>query len=128
MRVSQGVPCGRKIELYHPELLNDHEEVIIYTRDEFRRTFSLMQDQMNFISKWDMRLKLDGDYHLLGVWPVIMERVHILGSGLNSFCSDKSSQAYLDTYLDEEVRAEDEVMVESVVVKEVEESWKVNWF
>jgi len=126
MRVSQGVPCGRKIELYHPELLNDHEEVIIYTRDEFRRTFSLMQEQMDFIIKLDMRLKMKDDYHLWGGWPVIMERVHILGSGLNSFYSDKLSQAYLDTYLHEEVRAEEDNTVKSVV-KEAEESWEVNW-
>jgi len=126
MRVCQGVPCGRKIELYHPELLNDNEEVIIYSRDEFRRTFSSMQDQIDFITKWDMILKMNGDHHLLGAWPVIMDRVHILGTGLNLFYSDKPSQTYLDAYLQDEVRAKDDGIVRSVV-NEVEEFGEVNW-
>ncbi|MEN6553649.1 MAG: hypothetical protein ABFC34_12275 [Methanobacterium sp.] len=126
MKVSQGVPCGRKIELYHPELFDDRDEVIIYTRDEFRRTFSSMQDQIDFITRWDMILKLNGEHHLLGAWPVIMDRVHILGTGLNLFYCDEPSQAYLDTYLYEEVKAKDEGVVKSVV-KEAEGPWEVNW-
>lgn len=73
-----------------------------------------------------MRLKLNGDHHLLGAWPVIMDRVHILANGLNLFYSDKPSQTYWDAYLQDEVRAEDEGIVSSVV-NEVEESGEVNW-
>jgi hypothetical protein len=39
MRLSQGVPCGRKLELYNPELFNKQEEVIIFVRDKFNRTY-----------------------------------------------------------------------------------------
>jgi hypothetical protein len=35
MRVSEGVPKGRFAELYNPEMFQEHEEVIVFTRDEF---------------------------------------------------------------------------------------------
>jgi transcriptional regulator CtsR len=54
MRVSQGEPSGRKINLYHPELLNEHEEVVIYTRNEFKRTFGLISEQVDYITKLNM--------------------------------------------------------------------------
>ena len=35
MRFSQGASYGRYGELYHPEVFNDREEVIVFKREEF---------------------------------------------------------------------------------------------
>jgi hypothetical protein len=34
------VPRGRIAELYNPEMFQEHEEVIIFTRDEFSRFYN----------------------------------------------------------------------------------------
>ena len=115
MRVSQGVPCGRKIDLYHPDLIIEHEEVIIYTRDEFRRTFTLMQEQIDNIFMWGMGLEPDEGWKLMGHWPHIMERVHILGLGLESFYGESPSQTYLDSYMYDEVDVSDRILAGSVI-------------
>lgn len=36
MRTSQGASYGRFGDLYHPEVFNDHEEVIVFKREEFK--------------------------------------------------------------------------------------------
>lgn len=115
MRVSQGVPCGRRIDLYHPDLINEHEEVIIYTRDEFRRTFNLMQEQIDYIIKLDLLLEQDEGWKLMGYWPQVMERVHILGSGLQSFYGDRPLQTYLDSYMYDEVKVSDKGVARAVI-------------
>ena len=127
MRVSQGVPCGRKIDLYHPDLIKEHEEVIIYTRDEFRRNFNLIREQIDYIIRVDLLLKQDNSWKLMGHWPNIMERVHILGSGLESFHCGSPSQAYLDSYMHDEVKAVDDGGIETAVIKVSDESWGVDW-
>jgi hypothetical protein len=38
MRVSEGVPNGRIVELYNPVLFQEHEEVIVFRRKDFNRT------------------------------------------------------------------------------------------
>jgi len=53
---SQGVPCGRKVELYNPELFDEHEEVVIFTREEFNRTYESIMEHMNFINLRDIGL------------------------------------------------------------------------
>ena len=75
MRVSEGVPCGRTVELYNPEMFQERE-VIVYTRDEFNRFYTSMQEQINYISR--IYLEPNEEWKLIGYWPKIMERVHIL--------------------------------------------------
>lgn len=115
MRVSQGVPCGRKIDLFNPDLISEREEVIIYTRDEFRRTFTLMREQIDNIFHWGMGLEPDEGWKLMGHWPHIMERVHILGLGLESFYGESPSQTYLDSYMYDEVDVSDRILAGSVI-------------
>lgn len=42
MRISEGVPRGRIAELYNPGIFDEREEVIVFTREDFNRTYSLM--------------------------------------------------------------------------------------
>ncbi len=51
MRVSEGVPRGRIVELYNPGLFQGREEVILFTRDEFSRTYTSMREQIDYINK-----------------------------------------------------------------------------
>lgn len=108
MRVSQGIPRGRKVDLYHPELWDDHEEVIIYTREEFKRTYTLMKDEIDFINKLDFSRYQCKNRDLVGHWPRIMDHVHILASGMNSLLSDKPLQAYLDSYIYSKAKARED--------------------
>lgn len=97
MRVSEGIPRGRFVELYNPETFNEGEEVIVFTRDEFNRTYTSMQEQIDHINK--IYMHIDGDWQLLGYWPKILERVHILDLNINLIFKNKPLQCYLDAYI-----------------------------
>jgi hypothetical protein len=56
MRVSEGVPNGRFAELYNPEMFQEREEVIVFTREEFNRFYTSMQDQIDYINEIDLYL------------------------------------------------------------------------
>jgi len=49
MRMSEGVPKGQIAEIYHPEMFQEHEEVIVFTRNEFSRFYYSMQDQIDYL-------------------------------------------------------------------------------
>ncbi|AUB54584.1 hypothetical protein BK007_00110 [Methanobacterium subterraneum] len=99
MRLSQGVLCGRRIELYHPEFFEEHEEVIIFTREEFRRMYQSMDTQINHIHRLDMGLDRGEEWNSMGVWPRIMECIHILTLNLESVFNNNAIQTYLDSYI-----------------------------
>ena len=42
MRVSEGVPREKICTINNPKLVNEYEEVIVFSRDEFNRTFAYM--------------------------------------------------------------------------------------
>ncbi|MCC7559311.1 MAG: hypothetical protein KO318_02595 [Methanobacterium sp.] len=99
MRLSQGVLCGRRIELYHPEFFEEHEEVIIFTREEFRRMYQSMDTQINHIHRLDMGLDRGEEWNSMEVWPKIMECIHILTLNLESVFNSNAIQTYLDSYI-----------------------------
>ena len=99
MRLSQGVLCGRRIELYNPEFFEEHEEVIIFTREEFRRMYQSMAVQINHLHRWDMGLDRGEEWKLMGLWPKFMEYVHVLTLNLESVFNNKPLQTYLDSYI-----------------------------
>ncbi len=97
MRVSEGVPKGRIAELYHPEMFQEHEEVIVFTRDEFNRFYNSMQDQINYINNMNLFLDRSEDWKLLGYWPKLMEKVQILDVNMDTILiKEPSLQTYLD--------------------------------
>jgi len=99
MRVSLGVPVGRNIDLYNPELFDEHEEVIIFMREEFSRTYGSIMENMEFINLRNMVLDRSEMWKLGGSWPEIMEHVHIIGLNMKDFLDEKPVQSYLDAYL-----------------------------
>jgi len=99
MRLSQGVLCGRRIKLYNPEFFEEHEEVIIFTREEFRRMYQSMDVQINHLHRLDMGLDRGEEWKLMGIWPKFMEYIHILTLNLESIFNNKPLQTYLDSYI-----------------------------
>jgi hypothetical protein len=77
MKFSQGASYGKYSELYHPEIFNDREEVIVFRREDFASVFKSMMNQIEFIEDIDLKFNRQDDYKLLGLWPQIMSWVHI---------------------------------------------------
>jgi len=126
MRLSQGVLCGRRIELYNPEFFEEHEEVIIFTREEFRRMYQSMTVQINHLHRLDMGLDRGEEWRLMGLWPKFMEYIHILTLNLESVFNNKPLQTYLDSYIYDDVD-----IIEKTTIKSLEiltpESLLVSW-
>lgn len=99
MRVSEGVPRGRIAELYNPGMFHEHEEVIVFTRDEFNSTYTSMREQIDYINKTDLHLCRSEEWKLLGYWPKILGKVHILDMNMNSILKKEPLQCYLDACL-----------------------------
>ena len=99
MRFSQGASYGRYGELYHPEMFSDHEEVIVFKREEFASAFKSVMESIEFINDIDLKFNRQDDYKLLGLWPQIMSRVHIIDVNIDDFLMNESSQGLLDAFL-----------------------------
>ena len=105
MRVSEGVPRGRIAELYNPEMFQEHEEVIVFTRDEFNRFYTSMQEQIDYINKIDLYLDRSEEWKLIGYWPKILDRIHLLDMNMDSILKKEPIQSYLDASLYNTVRS-----------------------
>lgn len=112
MRVSQGIPLGAKSVLFDPDSFQDREEVIIYSRKEFKRTYRAMHNQVRDILLMDHLRDQEDTKKLMGYWYWIMKRVHIINSDLDSFLSFKPTQSYLDTYLQSSVKIREDDILE----------------
>ena len=99
MRVSEGVPRGRIGELYNHEMFQEHEEVIVFTRGEFSRFYNSMQDQIDYINNIDLFFDRSEEWKVLGYWPKIVERIHILDVNMESILTKEPIQTYLDASL-----------------------------
>ena len=99
MRVSEGVPRGRIADLYNPEMFQEHEEVIVFTRDEFNRFYTSMREQIDYINGIDLYLNRSEEWKLLGYWSKILDRVHILDVNMDSLLKEEPLQCYLDASL-----------------------------
>jgi hypothetical protein len=116
MKVSQGIPFGAKAMLYDPDSFQDHEEVIIYQREEFKRVYEIMHDYMKDIFLMDHLLDRDDTRRLINHWAWIMERINIINLEMNSLLGETQSQTYLDTYLSNPVGKRVEEIAESLSI------------
>ncbi len=99
MRVSEGTPDGRIAELYNPEMFQEHEEVIVFTREEFSRTYRSIREQIDYIVKIDLHLDRSEEWKLIGYWPKIMQNVHRIDMNMDLIFKKEPIQSYLDAYL-----------------------------
>ncbi|OPX57687.1 MAG: hypothetical protein A4E25_02062 [Methanobacterium sp. PtaB.Bin024] len=116
MRASQAVPFGAMAILYHPKLFSQHEEVIIYERDEFRRTFSSIRNCIQEIFLKNHQLNQQQNRRrLMGEWIWIMKQVHIINNDLEDFFTETPCQGYMDTYMHNLVESTEEGIMESLI-------------
>ena len=99
MSFSQGASYGCYGELYHPEMFNDREELIVFKREEFASAFRSMMDQIEFIEDINLKFNQKDDYKLLGLWAKIMGRVHVINVSIDGFFILKPIQSRLDAFL-----------------------------
>jgi hypothetical protein len=99
MRASQGASYGNYGKLYHSEVFSDREEVIVFKREEFASAFKSMMNQIEFIEDINLKFNRQDDYKLLGLWPQIMSRVHIIDVNIDDFLVQDATQGLLDAYL-----------------------------
>ena len=99
MKFSQGASYGRYGELYHPEVFNDREEVIVFKREDFASAYKSMMKSIEFIEDINLKFNQQEDYKILALWPRIMSRVHIIDVNMDDFLMQESSQGLLDAFL-----------------------------
>jgi hypothetical protein len=87
MKVSEGVPNGRIAELYNPEMFLNYDEVIVFTREDFNRTYRSMIEQIDYIQKVEMHLDRSEEWKLIGYWTRILEIYYTLPIAFES-CSN----------------------------------------
>jgi hypothetical protein len=127
MRFSQGVAYGRYGELYDPEIFNDREEVIVFNREEFGWAFRSMMKQIGYINDIHLKLSsLDG-YKLIGLWPQIMERIHIIDVNVEDFLMQEPVQTHLDAFLYNQTKSSTPELLKSEV-KVTEKPLGINWY
>ena len=103
--MSEGVPRGRIAELYNPDMFQEHEEVIVFTREEFNRFYTSMWEQIDYINNVDLYLDRSEEWKLIGYWPKILERVHIMDMNMDSLLKKEPVQCYLDAYMFNTIRS-----------------------
>lgn len=99
MRFSQGASYGRFGELYHPEVFDNSEEVIVFKREEFASAVRSVMDSIGFIEDINLKFNRQDDYKLLGLWPKIMSRIHIIDVNIDDFLVQDATQGLLDAFL-----------------------------
>lgn len=99
MRFSEGTTKGRFAEITDPDIFQGHDEVIVFTREEFSWVYKSMMSQLNYVNDIALKLDLNETWKLMGYWSKIMERVHIIDKNIDMLLTEKPQQAYLDAFL-----------------------------
>lgn len=99
MKFSQGASYGRYGELYHPEVFNEREEVIVFKREEFASAYKSMMTSIEFIEDINLKFNQQEDYKISTLWPRIMSRVHIIDVNIDDFIVQDAIQGLLDAFL-----------------------------
>lgn len=106
MRVSEGVPSGRFAKLYNSEVFQDHEEVIVFRREDINRTYTSIMAEIDDINKINLHLDRKTDeWKLIGYWPQIMQKVHHIDINIDLLLKKEPLQAYLDSYLYNDIKS-----------------------
>ena len=85
-------------------MFKEHEEVIVFTREQFAKYYTSMIEQINIVNDIDLYFDRKEEWKLLGLWPKIMERIHILDINIDSILKKEPLQCYLDASLYETVK------------------------
>ena len=75
-----------------------------------------MTNQIEFIEDINLKFNQEDDYKLLGLWPQIMGRVHILDVSIDGFFIRKSIQSRLDAFLFNKTESLSTGLIESGII------------
>ena len=64
-----------------------------------------MQQKIDYINNVDLFLDRSEEWKLIGYWPKILERVHILDVNMDSILKKEPIQCYLDASLYDTIRS-----------------------
>lgn len=99
MRAIEGVPNGRIVELHNPGKIREREEVIVFKRDDFARTFTSIMKQIDSVNKVGFSLDKTDEWKLIGYWPRIMKNVHMIDLHMDLLFEKEPLQSHLDAYI-----------------------------
>lgn len=106
LRVGEGIPSGRFAKLYNPEIFEEHEEVIVFTREDIERTYTSIMAEIDDINKINLHLdRRTDEWKLIGYWPQIMQKVHHIDMNMDLIFKKEPLQAYLDSYLYNDIKS-----------------------
>ena len=64
-----------------------------------------MQDQIDYVKNIDLYLDRSEEWKLIGHWPKILERIHIIDVNMDSLLTNEPEQCYLDASLYNTIRS-----------------------
>jgi hypothetical protein len=100
---------------------------IVFKREEFGWVFRSMMKQIGYINDIDLKLSSLDEYKLIGLWPQIMERIHIIDVNIEDFLMQEPIQTHLDAYLFNQTKFSSPEPLESGV-KVAEKPLGIDWF
>ena len=84
-------------------------------------------DSIGFIEDINLKFNRQDDYKLLGLWPKIMSRVHIIDVNMDDFLVQDVVQGLLDAYLYPATEPSKTGLIESGI-KLPEKPLGVDWY
>ena len=84
-------------------------------------------NSIEFINDIDLKLNRQDDYKLMGLWPQIMGRVHIIDVNIDDFIIQEPVQGQLDAYLFNKTESLSQGLIESGI-KLSEKPVTMDWF
>lgn len=103
MRVSEGVPSGRFAKLYNPEIFQENESVIVFTRDDINRIYRSIMGQIDHIN--NIVSQVDEEWKLIGYWPKIIQGVSMIDMEMDLIFDKEPLQSYLDAYIYKDIQS-----------------------
>ena len=95
MKASLGIPHGHQARPYHPKIFQNHEEVIVYEREEFRRNYNQIRENINHIILTNLEINCEEDWKLMGRTDYIVNKIN---SVIDKIKRDKQLHAnYIDS-------------------------------
>jgi hypothetical protein len=86
-----------------------------------------MMNSIEFINDIDLKFNRQDDYKLMGLWPQIMGRVHIIDVNIDDFIIQEPVQGQLDAYLFNKTESLSPGLIESGI-KLPEKPVIMDWF
>lgn len=109
MRVSEGVSSGRFADLYNPEIFQENESVIVFTRDDINRTYRSIIEQIDHIN--NIVSQVDEEWKLIGYWPKIMQGVIMIDMEMDLIFEKEPLQSYLDAYIYNDIKSPQNIVI-----------------